>query len=73
LLDQGVQERTTYLNEKYEWLSADYEELRRMVIDIRSQMSGTYTPPIGPQSRERPASSSSSSVAFVLVSLYLNA
>ena len=48
LLDQGVQERTTHLNKKYEWLSVEYEELCRMVMDIRSQMSGTYTPPIGP-------------------------
>jgi hypothetical protein len=48
LLDQGVQERTTHLNEKYERLSTDYEELRRMVMDIRSHMSGTYTPPYWP-------------------------
>jgi hypothetical protein len=41
LLQQRVQEHTTHLNEKYEWLSADYEELHRMVMDIRSQMGGT--------------------------------
>jgi hypothetical protein len=45
LYDQGVQERMAHLNEKYEWLSADYEELHRMVIDIRLQMSRTCAPP----------------------------
>jgi len=43
LLDR-VQERTTHLNEKYEQLSVDYEELRRMIMDIRSQLGGTYAP-----------------------------
>jgi hypothetical protein len=45
LYDQGVQEHMAHLNEKYEWLSADYEELHRMVIDIRLQMSHTCAPP----------------------------
>jgi len=39
-----VQERTAHLNEKYEQLSVDYEELRRMIMDIRSQLGGTYAP-----------------------------
>jgi hypothetical protein len=47
LLDQGVQERTIFLNEKYEQLSTDYEKLHLVVIDMRSQMSGTYTTFIG--------------------------
>jgi len=41
LLDQGVQKCMTVLNEKYERLSTYYKELRRIVMDIRSQMSGT--------------------------------
>ena len=32
----ALQEHTTHLTEKYEWLSADYEELRHMVMDMRS-------------------------------------
>jgi len=52
LLQYGVQEHTTHLNEKYEWLSADYEELRRMILDIRSQMGGTYTPSYWPYGLE---------------------
>ena len=47
MLDQGVQERTIFLNEKYEQLSTDYEKLHLVVIDMRSQMSGTYTAFIG--------------------------
>ena len=31
----------TVLNEKYERLSTYYKELRRIVMDIRSQMSST--------------------------------
>ena len=60
LLDQWVQERTAHLNEKYEWLSVDYEELLRMVIDIRSQMSGTCAPPYWPYNPwdDQPLSSS---------------
>jgi hypothetical protein len=44
LLDQGVQERMTHLNEKYERCSMDYEELLLMVMDIRSQMGGVCVP-----------------------------
>jgi len=36
LLHQGTKEHTTPLNEKYKRLSADYEELRRMIMDIKS-------------------------------------
>ena len=36
-----MQEHTTLLNEKYKQLSVEYEELRQMVIDIKSQMGGT--------------------------------
>jgi hypothetical protein len=31
----------SHLNEKYEQLSADYEELRQVVMEMRSQMGGT--------------------------------
>jgi len=48
LLQQGVQEYTTHLNEKYKQLSTEYEELRRMVMDIGSQMGGTCAPPFWP-------------------------
>jgi len=41
MLDQRVQDRTTHLNEKYERLTADYKELRRVVMKIRSQISST--------------------------------
>jgi hypothetical protein len=41
LLNQGVLERTTHLNEKYEQLSTDYEEFCWMVMDMRSHMGGT--------------------------------
>jgi len=42
MLDQQVQTKTTYLNEKYEWLTANYEKLRRLVIEMISQIGGTY-------------------------------
>jgi hypothetical protein len=32
------------LQQQYEQLSADYEQLRQMVMDIRSQMGDTYAP-----------------------------
>jgi len=41
MLDQRVQDRTTHLNEKYERLTADYKELHRVVMKIRSQISST--------------------------------
>jgi hypothetical protein len=36
-----LQQHMTHLTKKYEQLSADYEQLRQMVMDMRSQMSGT--------------------------------
>ena len=47
LLDQGVQERTTHLNEKYERFFMDYEKLCRVVMKMRSKMSGHVYPLIG--------------------------
>jgi hypothetical protein len=44
LLNQGLQERTTHLNEKYERLFAHYEELRRMVMNMRSLVGHTCAP-----------------------------
>jgi hypothetical protein len=38
----------THLNKKYEPLTADYKELRRVVIKMRSHMSGLYAPPYWP-------------------------
>jgi hypothetical protein len=35
-LDQRVQAQMTHLNEKYELLTTDYEELRRSVMMMRS-------------------------------------
>jgi hypothetical protein len=48
MLDQQVQDRRTHLIEKYELLIADYEELRRVVIEMRSHMDGPYAPPYYP-------------------------
>jgi hypothetical protein len=48
LLDQGVQERTTHLNEKYERFFMDYEKLCRVVMKMRSKMSGTCAPSYWP-------------------------
>jgi hypothetical protein len=50
LLDQGVQEHTTHLNEKYKQFSTDYEELYRMVMDMKSQVGGTCVPSYWPHS-----------------------
>jgi DNA-directed RNA polymerase subunit L len=44
MLDQRVKARTTHLNEKFERLVDDYEELRRLVLEMRSQMDGTCAP-----------------------------
>jgi hypothetical protein len=48
----ALQQHTTCLTEKYEQLSADYEQRCQMVIDIRSQMSGTYASPFCPYGPE---------------------
>jgi hypothetical protein len=39
-----LQQHTSHLTEKYEQLSADYEQLRQMIMNMRSQMGSTYTP-----------------------------
>jgi hypothetical protein len=44
MLDQRVHDRMTHLNEKYEQLIIDYEELRRMIMEMRSQMGGSCAP-----------------------------
>jgi hypothetical protein len=48
MLDQRVQTQTTHLNERYERLIADYEELRQLIMKMRSQMDGTYASPNWP-------------------------
>ena len=49
MLDQRVHDQTTHLNEKYERLTADYKELRRVVMKIRSQISSTCAPVVPKQ------------------------
>jgi hypothetical protein len=45
MLDQLVQDmRRPILMIKYEGLIADYEELRRLVMEMRSQMGGLCAP-----------------------------
>ena len=41
----ALQQHTTHLTKKYEQLLEDYEQLRQMIMDIRSQMGGTCAPP----------------------------
>jgi len=48
MLDQRVQDRMTNLNEKYKRPNADYEELHRVVMKMRSHMGGPYAPPYWP-------------------------
>jgi len=48
LLDQGVQECTPYLNKKYEPLFVNYEELRLVLMEMRSQISGICAPSYWP-------------------------
>jgi hypothetical protein len=43
-----LQQHTTHLIEEYEQLYVDYDELRRMAMDMRSQMGGTCAPPFWP-------------------------
>jgi hypothetical protein len=49
MLDQRVHDQTTHLNKKYERLTADYKELRRVVMKIRSQISSTCAPVVPKQ------------------------
>jgi len=46
----ALQQYTTHLTEKYEQLSADYEQLCQMIIDMRSQISNTCVPHFWPYS-----------------------
>jgi hypothetical protein len=48
MLDQWVQTRTTYLNEKCERLTADYKKLCWLVMKKRLLMSGTCIAPDWP-------------------------
>jgi len=53
----ALQQHTTHLTEKYERLSADYEQLRQMIMDMRSQMGGTcalFFLPYGPGNDQPP-------------------
>jgi len=50
MLDQRVHDQTTHLNKKYKRRTMDYEELHQVVIEMRSQMSGTCIPPNWPHS-----------------------
>jgi hypothetical protein len=45
MLDQRVQDRTTHLNDKYKRLIVGYEELHRLVMEMRSQMDDSCAPP----------------------------
>jgi hypothetical protein len=59
MLDQRAQDQTTHLNDKYERLTANYEELHRLVMEIRSQMGGSRAPPnwlYGPRDYQPPSS-----------------
>ena len=48
ILDQWVQARTTYIDADYEQLSTEMTELLWLVMEMRSQMSGTCAPPYWP-------------------------
>jgi molecular chaperone GrpE (heat shock protein) len=53
----ALQEHTAHLTEKYERISADYEELRQVVMDMRSQMRSTCAFsfwPYGPRNNQPP-------------------
>jgi hypothetical protein len=40
----ALQQQMTHLTKKYKQLSVDYEQLRQMVMDTRSQLGGTCAP-----------------------------
>jgi hypothetical protein len=44
MLNQPLQDQTTYFNEKYERLTTDYEKLRQMAMEIRSHMGDPCVP-----------------------------
>jgi len=41
----ALKQHTTNLTEKYEQLSANYEQLRQMVMNMASKSGDTYPPP----------------------------
>jgi len=41
----ALKQHTADLTQQYKQLSADYEQLRQIIIDIRSQMDGMCAPP----------------------------
>jgi len=45
---EAILDRTIHLNEKYKRFTADYEELCRVVMEIRSRMSGLCALPYWP-------------------------
>ena len=66
----ALQQHTTHLTEKYEQRSANYEQLRQMVMSITLHKDDTCAFFLAVWSREQPPSSSSSS-AIVLVKYFL--
>jgi hypothetical protein len=57
MLNQRLQDQTTYLNEKYERLTTVYEELCQMAMEIRSHMGDPCVPPYwlhGPRDDQPP-------------------
>jgi len=46
-----LKQHTTHLTNQYQQLSVDYEQLRLMVMDMKSHMDGTCAPPLT-QSKE---------------------
>jgi hypothetical protein len=45
MLNKQLQDQTTYLNEKYERLTTDYEKrIRQMAMEIRSRMGDPCVP-----------------------------
>jgi len=64
----ALQEHTAHLTEKYEQLSVNYEELCRLVMDMRSQMGGTCAPSFGylvPGTTNLLSSSSSATIVLI--------
>jgi hypothetical protein len=47
MLDQQVEAHMAHLNEKFERFTNDYEELHRLVMEMRSQMNDIWHPLIG--------------------------
>ena len=67
MLNQQVQDRMSYFNKKYKRLTADYEELHQVIIEMRSHMSGTCVSSnwlYGPDDDEPPLSPPPTSSLF---------